>query len=182
MTDHVDLVRETAAEFPQIEGRENIRSLRVWHCKYRSLRAVAGFQNLEELVIATFPDISLDAIGSIRRLRYLSILHMPKVTDLQALSGLSDLESLSLQTSPSWDASGKCSVVESLDPIAEIAGLKHLELFGVCPPNKSLAAVELVKGLQTARFSQYPKAEVARFYRLTGVKNGYNPQPTFRAA
>jgi hypothetical protein len=178
-SDHLDLMRETAKEFPAIEHRSQIRTLRVWHCKYKSLRAVGDFQNLEELVIATFPDSTLDVLGPLVNLRYLSILHLPKITDIEALSSFGRLETLSLQTSPSWDASGKCTVVASLEPIARMPGLKHLELFGVCPPNKSLAAVEELKTLKSARFSQYPSAEIERFYRLTSVSNQYNPEPSF---
>jgi hypothetical protein len=180
--DHFDLMREAAAEFPQIQFQAKILTMRVWHCKYKSLRAIGAFQNLEELVIATFPDSSLDVLASLKKLRYLRILHMPKITDLRALPSLRKLESLSLATSPSWDASGKCIVVESLDPIAEVVCLKHLELFGVCPPYKSLSSIESLKRLESARFSRYPEEEIARFYKATGVTDQFNPKPSFEIA
>lgn len=177
----VDLMRDRAERFPVIDNREQVRRMRIWHCKYKTLQSIAEFQNLEELVIATFPDGTLRPLASLRKLRHLRILHMPKITNLEGLSGLKGLESLALETSPSWDASGRCTVVESLEPIASISGLKHLQLFGICPPNKSLAALEQMKNLQSARFSQYPQPEVERFYDASGVVNEYIPKSSFDA-
>src|SRR4051812_33778651 len=134
---HVDLMRDSVKLFPQLPQREGITSLRVWHCKYKSLMELASFINLEELVIASFPDGTLEALAALRSLKYLSIIHLPHVTDLSPLSKLSQLETLSLATLPSWDASSKCSVVQSLAPIGEMESLKHLELFGVRPEDMS---------------------------------------------
>jgi hypothetical protein len=175
---HIDLIRDSASRFPALESTEKIRSMRIWHCKYKSLAPISECMNVEELVVANFPGDTLEALAFMRKLRYLSIVHMPKITNLGQLSGLSRLEVLSLQSSPSWDASGRSVVVESLDPIKKLSGLRHLELFGVCPPDKSLAPLEELSGLKSARFSQYPKAEIERFYRATGVMNQFNPGPT----
>src|SRR4051812_13295548 len=157
---HLDLMRDSSTDFPGLENPGQIRSLRIWHCKYKSLRQLSSCPNLEELVIATFPDSSLDVISSLRNLRYLSIVHLPKVSDLTPLAQLAKLESLSLSTLPSWDSTGRTTVVKSLKPIALLSALKHLELLGVCSPDKSLAEVEQCKMLQSARFARYPKAEV----------------------
>jgi hypothetical protein len=177
---HLDLMRDTATAFPEVNYQAEIKTLRVWHCKYKSLQALAGFINLEELVIATFPDKSLDMLISLGNLRYLSIIHMPKVTKLDALSELKNVESLSLATSPAWDASGKCTIISSLEPLTIMKSLKHLELLGVCPADKSLAILEQCKNLQSARFSQYPKNEIERFYLATNVSNQFNPKPSFQ--
>lgn len=176
---HLDLMRDSASALPKLEHPAEIRTLRIWHCKYKSLQAVTELQNLEELVIASFPDKSLEILAPLRKLRYLSILHMPKVSELEALPSLTNIESLSLSTSPSWDSAGKCAIVDSLKPLARIVTLKHLELFGVLSVNRSLAALEQCKNLQSARFSQYPKDETERFYRATGVANQFNPEPSF---
>jgi len=174
----LDLMRETGKEFPRVESPADVRALRVWHCKYKSLSAIADFVNLEELVIATFPDATLDVVASLKKLRYLSIIHLPKISTLQPLSRLPCLEALSLATSPAWDSAGKCISVESFSPLSSMTGLKHLELFGVCSANRSLAELESCKGLLSARFSQFPKAEVERFYRATGIANQFNPKPS----
>lgn len=175
----LDLMRDTATAFPPVEHPLEIRTLRVWHCKYKSLRMLEGLENLEELVIAGFPDGSLEMLKPLIGLRYLSILHMPEVSNLQALAGLSKLESLSLSTSPAWDAARKVTTVESLHPLAYLGSLKHVELFGVCPPNKSLSDLEKLAILETGRFSQYPQEEIDRFYSVTQVVNQFNPPPSF---
>lgn len=176
---HLDLMRDTATVFPKIEYRSKIRTLRIWHCKYKSLQAVAEFQNLEELVIASFPDASLGILSSLRKLRYLSILHMPKVSELEVLSSLLNIESLSLSTSPAWDSARKRTVVASLKPLVDMKALKHLELFGVSAADKSLTVLEQCISLKSARFSQYSKNEVEHFYHATGVANQFNPKPSF---
>ena len=172
-------MRDAATVFPKLERVAELRSLRIWHCKYKSLQPLAEFQNLEELVIGSFPDKSFEFLAPLRKLRYLSILHMPKVHELEALSGLINVESLSLATSPAWDSAEKCVIVESLEPVTRMAALKHLELFGVRPNDKSLAILEQCKSLQSARFSQYPKNEVERYYAASGVINKFNPEPSF---
>lgn len=178
---HLDLMRDTAMVFPRLDNKAEIRTIRVWHCKYKNLRALADFVNLEEIVIATFPDKSLDVLVALTKLRYLSILHMPKVSELEPLSSLKNVETLSLSTSPGWDAAGKCTIVSSLEPLTRMKSLRHLELFGVCPADKSLALLEQCENLQSARFSQYPKKEVERFYQVTGIVNCFNPKPSFQA-
>lgn len=175
---HLNLIRDTAPAFPLIEHPLEIRTLRIWHCKYKSLRMLESLENLEELVIAGFPDGSLEMLIPLSGLRYLSILHMPKVSNLQALAGLSKLGSLSLSTSPAWDAARKVTTVESLHPLAYLSSLKHVELFGVCPPDKSLADLEKLAALKTGRFSQYSQEEIERFYSVTQVVNQFNPPPS----
>ena len=175
----VDLMRDRATSFPVLEKKDQVRSMRVWHCKYKSLQPLAELPNLQELVIATYPDKTLRALGRMGRLSYLRILNMPDITSLEKLSGLTCLKTLSLETSPSWDASAKRTVVSSLEPIAAIAGLEHLQLFGVCPPDKSLAPLERLKSLRSARFQQYPQEEVERFFRVTGAIDQFNPASSF---
>jgi hypothetical protein len=175
----MDLMRDRSKVFPVISNPEGVRSLRIWFCKYSSLEAIACLNNLIELVIAGFPDESLEVIGLLSKLRYLKIVHLPKVTNIRALEGLKNLETLSLATSPSWDSSGKITVIESLSPIALMPALRHLELFGVCPPDKSLKVLDRCKKLQSARFSKYPEQEVTQFYKTTGVTNQFNPKPSF---
>jgi hypothetical protein len=115
----------------------------------------------------------LAALGD---LQYLRILHLPRVTDLGPLERLQRLETLSLEMLPSWDSSGKLTVVDSLDPIGRLVRLKHLALFGVVPKNRSLAAVQRCRSLVSARFSKYPKGEVQRFYAETAVADDHVPE------
>jgi len=175
---HLKAMRDPARVFPVVAHPEAVRSAMVWHCRYKSLDSLAELLNLEELVIGTFPDESFESLGRLEMLRYLRVVHMPGISDLGPLARLTRLTSLSLSTLPGWDASGKTTTIRSLEPLTAIPGLAHVELFGICPPDKLLGPLEACKGLQTARVSQYPQAEIDRFFRQTGVANQFNPDPS----
>lgn len=175
---HLKAMRDPARVFPVVAHPEAVRSAMVWHCRYKSLDSLADLLNLEELVIGTFPDESFESLGRLEMLRYLRVVHMPGIRDLGPLARLTRLTSLSLSTLPGWDASGKTTTIRSLEPLTAIPGLAHVELFGICPPDKLLVPLEACKGLQTARVSQYPQAEIDRFFRQTGVANQFNPDPS----
>jgi hypothetical protein len=177
---HLELMRDSERSFPEIQDKAIIRTALIWHCRYRSLAPVAAMKNLEELVIGMLPDASLEFLGDLTRLRYLRIQHMPKVTDLAALAQLSNIEVLSLSTTPGWDSQRKRTIVDSLGPISRLPNLKQLELFGVCPATLSLLELQRCSGLQSARFSQYPQNEVARFYRATGLADTFASEPAFQ--
>jgi hypothetical protein len=177
---HIDLIRDKSKKFPVIKDVEQVTSLRVWHCKYASLSPVANFRNLETLVIATFPDKSLDILSGLHKLRYLSILHLPHVTTLKPLQDLSRLETLSLATSPGWDSSGKTQTVDSFKPIASLPALKHLELIGILPADRSLAPLDDCRALVSARIAKkFPAGEEERFRSATGAKDANNPPAPF---
>lgn len=176
---HLNLIREPGRIFPPVANPDAVRSATVWHCKYKSLEPLGDLRNLEELVIATFPDESFELLGGLEKLRYLRILHMPKISDIGPLARLTQLTSLSLSTLPSWDSSRKITAIQSLEPLTVIPELAHLELLGICPPDKSLGPLERCKYLQTAQVSQYPLAEIARFFNETKVINQFNPKPSF---
>ena len=176
---HLELMRDPTHTFPHVADPESVHSARIWHCKYRSLAPLANLRNLEELVIATCPDESLEFLGSLEKLRLLYILHLPKISDIAPLAKLSQLTSLSLSTLPSWDASKKVTVIQSLEPLAAMPQLVHLELFGVRPPDKSLRPLWNCNHLRTARLSQYPRAEMDRFFAERSVLCEFNPKPSF---
>jgi hypothetical protein len=176
---HLELMRDPSRIFPQVADPDSVHSAKVWFCKYKSLGSLAELCNLEGLVIAGFPDESFEFIARLEKLRFLSVLHMPKIFDIAPLARLTQLTSLSLSTLPSWDASRKTTTIQSLEPLAAIPGLAHLELFGVCPPDKLLAPLEKCRRLQTVRVSQYPRVETSRFYAATNVDDRFNAAPSF---
>lgn len=176
---HLELMRITECEFPTVPDPEQIVSARIWHCKFESLGPLAQLTRLRTLVIGTFPDETFDVLAQLPELEYLRILHFPHVHDLEPLASLHRLVSLSLATAPSWDASGKTQLVESLEPITRLPVLQHVELFGVQPANKSLEALVACPSLRTARFSRYPAKEVERFFAATHVTDAHGPEPVF---
>ncbi len=176
---HLELTREIEKELQVQEKPDSILSAQIWHCKYRSLLPIKDWRNIETLVIATFPDQSLEFLGQLTSLRYLSILHLPKVTSLAPLENLSSLVSLSLETSPGWDASGKVLTVDSLEPISKLQNLQHIQLFGVRSESKSLKALENCHNLKSGRFSKFPKNEVLRFQEKMSITNDRVPEPIY---
>jgi hypothetical protein len=176
---HLNLARDPSRTFPQVAAPDSVSSANVWFCKYKTLAPLAQLRNLEELVIANFPDESFEFLRKLEKLRVLHVLDMRKVCDISPLAELKHLISLSLSTLPSWDASRKTTTIRSLEPLAAIPQLAHLELFGIFPPDKSLVPLEKCKYLRTARISQYPRAEISRFFSTTRAANKFNPAPSF---
>lgn len=176
---HVDLVRQTSKVMPDFEDPARVSSLRVWHCGYQTLSPISQLPALRTLVIATFPDESLSVLGSHADLQYLSILHLPRVRDLAPLARFESLRTLRLATVPGWDASGKVTEVYSLEPLAGLQHLEHLELIGIVPPSRSLEPIERCPALTSARFAKFPSKEVVRFFSATGTADEHAPEPNF---
>lgn len=172
---HIEFMRSPEREVPGVSAPGEVTSLTVWHCKFATLERLAIFTNLRALKIATYPDASLESIQGLKHLQWLSVVHMPKVSDLEPLTKLDKLVSLELATLPSWDASSKRQVVNSLHPIARMPRLQFLALFGVIPKDKSLAALEASSSLQTARVSGYPAKEMKRFYEASSLPSYHVP-------
>lgn len=99
------------------------------------------------------------------------------MTDLTPLARLNSLTTLCLATLPSWDSSGKRTVVASLEPLTSMKALEHIQLFSVVPPDRSLEALERVRSLKTARLQGFPKKEISRFFGATSVRNEFAPDP-----
>jgi hypothetical protein len=176
---HLDLMRDATRAFPPVADPASIRSARIWHCKYRTLAPLAGLSNLEELVVAGFPDASFELLAGLGKLRFLSIMHMPLISDIAPLANLRQLTSLSLATLPGWDAAGKRTMIRSLEPLTAIPALAQLELIGILPPDKSLRPLQQCRHLRTARIAHYPRSETDRFFAETEVLCEFNPAPSF---
>lgn len=152
-------MRDKARTMPESVD-DAVSALRIWHCNYQSLAALRSYPKLQTLVAATYPDDTLDPVASLERLEYLSLLHLPAVTDLAPLRRLNRLRTLRLATLPSWDSSGKVTTVDSLAPLAALPNLAHLELFGVRAADNYLPDLEGAPSLVSVRVSKYPKPEV----------------------
>ena len=181
MNMHLDLIREPTTRIPSIQSASKLTSLRVWHCKYPSLSWIQELTGLRELVIGTYPHEDLKPLGSLAQLAYLQIAHLPKLKSISALQELRKLSVLSLATAPSWEASGKVAIVDSIAPIAKLQALRHLELFGCGSEKMRLVDLHGCTQLNSARFAQYPKEEVELFYAKVGASQDYNPPPHFNS-
>jgi hypothetical protein len=172
----VDHLRDSARTMAEPADPAAVTAMRIWHCKYRSLAGLTSFTELRTLIVASYPDASLEPLLQLSGLRYLLIVHLPQVRDLSPLGELKGLETLRLATLPSWDASRKTTEVTSLEPLSTLDRLRHVELFGIVPPDRSLRPLERCSSLATVRVSHYPTAEVARFYAASGTLDSFAPE------
>ena len=178
---NLDFMRDKRKSMPEIVRPEKVKSIRIWHCNYESIDEIKRCKNLEELVVATLPEKNFEFLKNLTSLKYLAIIHLPKITSLDGLDVLMKLEVLSLSTLPSWDASGKITVVSSMEVLSMLKNLKHIELFGVLPETMSLSALKKCRNLVSARFSKYPKKVVQEFYKTTGIEDDWAPEAKFLA-
>jgi hypothetical protein len=176
---HLELVRDGHKVFPSVEHPEALRTLRVWHCKFATLQPISAFRNLVGLEIATFPDNSFQLLANLAELRYLHVLHAPHLSNLEPLSELQTLTTLRLATLPSWDSSRRRTTVDSLDPIAALPEVEHIELVGVVPIDGSLRALERCPKLSSARLMGYSENEVERFRTASSAGDAFAPEPWF---
>lgn len=176
---HLEFSRDERRQLPEVEEPHLVRTARMWHCKFRTLAEICQFSNLEGLEIATWPDVSFNALESLVGLKYLRVLHLPKVSSVAPIANLRNLEVLRLATLPSWDASGKTTELDSLEPLVNLARLRHIEMFGVRALDRSLAPLESCATLVSARFSKWPMHEVQRFFAQTGLPDEWAPNAWF---
>jgi hypothetical protein len=171
---YIEFIRDPSREFPVAANAAEVTSLKIWFCKYKTFAPLVAYANLERLEVAEYPDTSLEIIGSLRKLQHLRIVHLPKVTSIDPLKHCAQLISLSLATSPSWDARSRRTTVESLSPLSSLTQLRHLELLGVCSQDGSLTELHSLSGLQTLRLMGYKSEEAKAAYLATGAQNAFN--------
>lgn len=159
---HLEFMRDQAKEFPVVANPHAYRSARIWHCKFKSLGQLHDFVNLRSLEIAGYPDSTLAPIATLSALEALKIVHLPHIESLEPLQGLANLRLLSLATLPSWDSSGKVTIVDSLKPLTRLPGLTSLELLGILPKSKTVDDLLKCHALKQVRISKYPKGEHKR--------------------
>ncbi len=173
---HIEFMRDKSRDMPIIENRLEITSMTIWHCNYLSFSQLSKCTNLEQLNVATLPEGDFNFLLKCNSLKFLSITHLPNISNLDSLSGLLELETLSLSTLPSWDAWGKKTFVHTLEPLAKLPKLKFLELFGVLPEAVSLESLSIFQHLESARFSKYPKKILNQFYKQFEVSDNCAPE------
>jgi len=177
---HLELMRDNSKVMPQIDSPLEVKSIRIWHCKYESLEQINKCKNLEILVIASLPEADFKFLNNFKSLKHLSVIHLPKINDLSPLEAMTSLETVSLSTLPSWDSSGKVTVVPTLAPLVNLPRLKYLELLGVRPENKSPLELASSKSLVSIRLSKFSKKLEKELYEKTGLANDWAPEPEFK--
>ncbi len=177
---HLELMRDKSKVMPRIDSPLEVRSIRIWHCKYESLEQINKCKNLEVLVVASLPEADLKFLNNFKNLKYLSVIHLPRINDLSPLEALVSLETVSLSTLPSWDSSGKVTVVSTLAPLVNLPRLKYLELLGVRPENKSPLELVSSRSLVSIRLSKFAKKLEKELYEKTGLASDWAPEPEIK--
>ena len=134
-------MRDKSTKFPLPDHPQDYTSIRIWHCSYKSVEGLKYFSNLKSLEIATLPNNNLDFLAGLSQLETLRILHMPHIKDITTLSTLSSLKHITLETLPSWDSSGKQTIVDSLAPLRSLKLLETLTLYGIIPADNDYSCL-----------------------------------------
>lgn len=140
---------DKARDFPCIEDPARVTHATIWHCNYRTMADLAKLTNLRSLRVATFPDTSFNALSSLSKLRRLEVWHLPRVSELDALSNCSALRELTLATLPSWDSSGKMTTLNTLEPLSNLPELRKLVLRGIRVAHGGLRPLHVVARLKS---------------------------------
>lgn len=127
---------------------EDMRALRTLTCKDVEIASLAGIEKLEDLVHITFVNTGIAELGPVSKLEGLKSLHITEeapeisgragpshgcgdgVSDLSPLSGLTDLEKLSVICAPVTDLaplSGLTRLTELWIADSQVRGLSGLE-------------------------------------------------------
>lgn len=129
---HLEYVLDQGSELP-LHYSGIVESLKIWHCKFKSLDTLPAFSKLRSLVIGGFPLESFSILEELPLLRELRVVHFPRVSDIDALGSLRELEMLSLSALPDWNALHERQRVASLAPLGKLHKLRVIDLFGVVP-------------------------------------------------
>ena len=85
---HVDLIRDQSKVMPIFGSPTDLTTLRIWFCKYRTLKTLGSLHQLKTLVVAGFPDEDLEFLRELPELHYLQIVRLPRITDLSPVASL----------------------------------------------------------------------------------------------
>jgi hypothetical protein len=58
----VDHMRDPTRTLPVPPDPTAVTAMRIWHCKYRSLVGLVSFTGLRTLIVASYPDASLEPL------------------------------------------------------------------------------------------------------------------------
>jgi len=160
----LEFIRDTSKVMPVSDVADQIRCLRVWHCKYKTNKEISHYKNLVELEIAGFKEESFDILSGLKGLKSLRVLHMPKLMSLSGLEALDNLEALSLETLPSWDSSSKKTIVESYEPLLGLNKLASLNLLSIVPEQRSIKELACLSHLRSAQIAGVDRRDIEAFF------------------
>lgn len=172
----------SAAQLALLGRLESLKVLAIDH-PGRDLAPLAGLEGLQALKLFAFEASTFAGIEGLRGLRYFQIDHAPKLSSLEPLEHLPQLEWLSIMTPPGWDASRKTIKVASLTPLSRLRALRYLRLMGVEPKIDGLAPLASLTQLEVLDFSHVFTLTMADYAGLAAAlpqTEGDCLRPTYR--
>jgi hypothetical protein len=157
----VDIRGDSARAFPEIDDPLSITHAGVFGCRYQDWDALSRLTNLVSLNIANFEGEDFEALRPLRKIEQLRVFHLPKVTNIDPLAELVSLRRLIFETIPGWDASGKVTQLDSLEPLRGLP-LEEVQMFGVRPASKAVDDLLAISTLRQARLSKFAAKEIKR--------------------
>lgn len=174
---HLDLRRDTAKTFPKLADPESFTSLRVWHCKYRTLSPIKQLTNLRRVEIAGMPDDSLQVLASLKKLEWLSIRHLPRVRSLGPLAELTALKYLELRSTVDANQASPRTLVDSLLPLSRLPELVHLTLVEIGAFGEPLTVLERCRSLRSITVEGFPATDIRALLNMRPLRLAAMPEP-----
>jgi hypothetical protein len=173
------LVKEWCQTFPKLENVKilwlsskvnqdlfeavcEMKNLIGLNIKWSAIKRIDSIQKLKVLLYLNLGGSSqvesIDCLGNKRDLVWLEIDNFKKISDILALSQLSQLRGLSLEGSM-WTT----QIVDSLAPIGQLTNLEFLSIANLRAKDKTLAPLFNLKKLKTLHTAKWwPKSEMSK--------------------
>ncbi len=144
-----------------------ITELKIWYSSINDWEILSKFQNLVSLEIAGYDSDSLEPISKLIGLKTLRLLHFPKLQDISKITCNINIENLSLESLPSYDASNKYLEIDSLKPVSSLSKMMKFKMYGVKTKDSSLEFlvkctklidIEIGKGFNLSEYNKIRSA------------------------
>jgi len=115
--------------------------------KIKELTFLKDFRNLKKLFLRSFKTTNLSPLKSLKELKHLELTNVGNGGNLEAISHLTSLQELIIQTPPGWDGGSKRLSYDSLAPLRNLENLVSLTLLDVLFTNDELTPLTHLKSL-----------------------------------
>jgi hypothetical protein len=172
----------SSADLYAVAARPDVTRIRIYALS-QNLGPLAMLTSLRHLEL-TDPHV-LDGLDGMRQIESLMLYAFPRITSLDAVGALTNLNKLTLSTPPGYDASRKCYEVESFEPLARLANLGALTMRGIVPKTGGLEPIRRLTGLRRVDITHvyvFGLEDYARLAAALPQAEGHCLQPVFEAS
>jgi len=147
--------------FESIFEAINLKKLLINNYDKKNCDEFSQLINLEKLSILNAPTESLEGINSLKKINYLCIENLKKLTSLKGIEGLLELEELEVQ---------KCKAISSLSELSKLKKLKRLLIIDIGDID-SLKVLDNLSNLEVVLFYESTNVIDGDISPLTRLKN-----------